>query len=97
MPPRLSQRGRLQVLYIVLEQTRLLHQKGTPLDSYSILRQAVYSLAACQGESGQSRMDARGLKAAQVTSNCCVLYKLQASHIGCTVLEQVMSQHHWSR
>ena len=37
MPPRLSQRERLQVLYIVLEQTRLLHQKGTPLDSYSIL------------------------------------------------------------
>jgi len=31
MPPRLSQKGRLQVLYIVLEQTRLLHQE-TPLD-----------------------------------------------------------------
>ena len=44
MPPRLSQKGRLQVLYIALEQTRLLHQ-GTPLDK--LLNMLSSSLLIC--------------------------------------------------
>ena len=43
MPPRLSQKGRLQVLYIVLEQTRP-HQ-GMPLDR--LLNTLSSSLLTC--------------------------------------------------
>ncbi len=54
MPPRLSQKGRLQVRYIVLEQTRLLHQ-GTPLDR--LLNISSSSILTCSDSLSRGPVD----------------------------------------